>query len=51
MTDLATNVQLITAQYAGKGDSMIYSLSTPSVIAAALLVLLILAILIFTDLL
>jgi hypothetical protein len=51
MNDFGVQMQLLNAQYAGEGERMFYSLSAPSVYAAAILVLLIIAILIFTDLL
>jgi hypothetical protein len=51
MNDFTTQIQLLNAQYAGEGERMFYSLSAPSVYAAAIIVLLIIAIIIFTDLL
>lgn len=51
MNDFTTQIQLLTAQYAEEGERMFYSLSAPSAYAAAILVLLIIAIIIFTDLL
>lgn len=51
MNDFTVQMQLLNAQYAGEGERMIYSISAPSVVAAGILLLLILAIIIFTDLL
>jgi len=50
-TDIATNAVLLGAQYVGDGDRAFYAISTPSFLAAILFVLLLLAIIIFTDLL
>lgn len=50
-TDIATNAILLGAQYAGDGDRAFYTISTPSFLAAILLILILLAIIVFTDLL
>ena len=47
MNDFTTQIQLLTAQYAGEGAQMIYSLSAPSIFAAGILILLIIALIIF----
>lgn len=49
--DFTTQIQLLNAQYAGEAERMIYSTSAPSICAAVIFLLLILAIIIFTDLL
>lgn len=51
MNDFTTQIQLLNAQYAGEAERMIYSTAAPSIYAAGILLLLILAIIIFTDLL
>ena len=51
MSDFAVQMQLLHAQYAGAGEQMFYELSAPSIVAAGILLFLILAIIIFTDLL
>lgn len=51
MNDFTVQMQLLNAQYAGAGEQMFYELSAPSIFAAAFILFLILAIIIFTDLL
>jgi len=51
MNYFTTQIQLLNAQYAGEGAQMIYSLSAPSIFAARILILFIIAIIIFIDLL
>jgi len=51
MNYFTTQIQLLNAQYAGEGAQMIYSTSAPSICAVVIFLLLILAIIIFNDLL